>query len=204
MRVPVTIANRWRGNPSLAVPVQPWRPASCVLAVLAVAALAPGCGTTSLSQSIGVAVGATAHAEPPVEIYSRIAKGALNCWFGPQGSLKRTHIFHADVSPPSAGGDAEIVIHERDTAAQSPRSIRFYRISIMRAGEGSTVRIENLRFPEVVAKDLVADVVRWAGGSSECSVMGAGGWNAKPQTAAEAAAAQAAMAKKKQPVKKKQ
>ncbi|MFM9940414.1 MAG: hypothetical protein ACKVP7_13065 [Hyphomicrobiaceae bacterium] len=163
-----------------------------------------GCGTTSLSQSLGVAVGATAHPEPPVEIYSRIAKGALNCWFGPQGSLKRTHVFHADVSPPSAGGAAEIVIHERDMAAASPRSLRFYRISITPAGEGSTVQIENLRFPEAVAKDLVADVVRWAGGGTECSVIGVGGWNAKPQTAAEIAAAQAEAAKTvKQKVKKK-
>lgn len=163
--------------------------------------LAGGCGTTSLSQSLGVAVGATAHAEPPVEIYSRIARGANTCWFGPNGSLKRTHIFHADVAPPSAGGEAEIVIHERDTTAQSPRSLRFYRISIKRAGDGSTVEIENLRFPATVAKDLVADVVRWAGGNHACGVIGVGGWDAKSSNEPQAAAATPQA--KKQPVKKK-
>lgn len=156
---------------------------------------AAGCGATSLSQSLGVAVGATAHAEPPVEIYSRIARGALNCWFGPTGSLKRTHVFHADVAPPAAGGEAEIVIHERDTTAQSPRSLRFYRISIKRAGEGSTVTIENLRFPEAVAKDLVADVVRWSGGNQACGVIGVGGWAPKAASEPEPVAATAAKSK---------
>lgn len=140
-----------------------------------------GCGTTSLQQTLGATMGATSHAEPPVEIYSRIARGANLCWFGPLGSLKKTHIFHADAAPPAAGGEAEIILHERDANAQSPRSLRWFRISVIKAGEGSTVQVENLRFPEPVARDLTADVVRWAAGTIECSAVGTGGWAPKPE-----------------------
>jgi hypothetical protein len=164
--------------------------------VLAVAVAA--CGGSPLPATFGIAVGATVHPEPPIEIYSRIASGALKCWFGPAGSLKKTHVFHAEVAPPSAGGEAEIVIHERDKAATSPRSLRSYQISVTRSGDGSAVRFENLRFPEAVAKDLGADVVRWAAGGSDCSVVGVGGWApAPPPTTASTKAA-------KTPVKKKQ
>ena len=147
--------------------------------------MAAGCGTTSLQQTLGAAMGSVSHSEPPVEIYSRIARGALSCWFGPQGSLKKTHVFHADAAPPSAGGEAEIILHERDTGAQSPRSLRWFRINVVKAGEGSTVQVENLRFPEPAAREMTADVVRWAGGNFDCSVMGVGGWGAKPSAGQE-------------------
>ncbi len=122
----------------------------------------------------------TERVEPPVEIYSRIARGALRCWFGTQGSLKKTHVFHADVAPPSAGGGAEIAIYERDLSGQSPRSIRAFRITIARSGDGSNIQPENFRMPETVARDMSADVGRWAMGTDECSVIGLGGWTAQP------------------------
>lgn len=182
---------RWRGLS---------RPCGVALAgfTVATALTLSGCSESPklLTQSLGAAVGASAHPEPPVEIYSRVAGGALKCWFGAQGSLKKTHIFHADAAPPSAGGEAEIVIHERDTTAQSPRSLRYYRINIQRSGDGSTVKIENLRFPEAVAKDMAGDVFRWAGGNADCSVVGIGGWGAKPGNAIEASAAAPAPKKK--------
>jgi hypothetical protein len=131
-----------------------------------------GCGTTSLQATLGVAVGATVHSEGTIEIYSRIARGALSCWFGPNSRLKKTHIFNADAAPPSAGGAAEIVIHERDGGAPSPRSLRSYRILITASGEGSHVAIENLKFPEPMATELKTDVVRWAGGTHECGSIG--------------------------------
>ncbi len=156
------------------------RPVRLLATAFGAALAVTGCGTTSLQQTLGAAMGSVSHAEPPVEIYSRIARGALSCWFGPQGSLKKTHIFHADAAPPSAGGEAEIILHERDAGAQSPRSLRWFRITVIKAGEGSTVQVENLRFPEPVAREMTADVVRWAGGTYDCSVMGVGGWGAKP------------------------
>ena len=46
-----------------------------------------------------------------VEVYTRIARGAMGCWFAPAGPLKKTHVFYADVEPAAAGRGAEIVIH---------------------------------------------------------------------------------------------
>ena len=43
------------------------------------------------------------------EIYSRIATGAMGCWFGASGPLKKDYIYHADADAPSRGGKAEIV-----------------------------------------------------------------------------------------------
>lgn len=130
------------------------------------AALA-GCGTTSLPATLGSAPSST-HAEPPVEIYSRIARGALSCWFGAQGGLKKSHIFHADVAPDSAGGAAEIIVHERDDTAENPRSYRAFRVAITPAAGGSEVSAQNLRMPADVGREMGTDVIRWARGKPEC------------------------------------
>jgi hypothetical protein len=155
-----------------------------------VAIVAGGCGgnleTIVSTASLGLASSASVHSEPPVEIYSRVARGALACWFGPSGSLKKSHVFHADVAPEAKGGTAEIVLHVKDGAAESPRSLRAYRVVIERTGEGSRMISENLRLPEAVAKDMQADLKRWASGTTGCTVVGTGGWNAAPAPPAEA------------------
>ena len=142
----------------------------------------------------------TERVEPPVEIYSRIARGALRCWFGMQGSLKKTHVFHADVSSQTTGGGAEIAIYERDKTGQAPRSIRAFRISIAASGNGSHVQPENFRMPENVARDMAADVGRWTQGQDDCSVVGLGGWTA--EKAKDEAPAEPAATKAKAPAKR--
>ena len=37
----------------------------------------------------------------PTEIYTLVAGGALRCWFGADGPLKATHVFHAEAAPPA-------------------------------------------------------------------------------------------------------
>ena len=151
----------------------------CILASMAPAIGIAGCGSAPLPTLSGLGGVTTEHAEPPVEIYSLIARGALRCWFGTQGSLKKSHVFHADVAPDSTGGGAEIAIYERDKSGQA-RSIRAMRITIARSGGGSNVQLENFRMPDTVAADMVADVNRWVLGQQGCSVIGLGGWAAEP------------------------
>ncbi len=119
------------------------------------------------------------HAEPPIEIYSRVARGALRCWFGAEGSLKKAYVFHADVAPPSGGSGAEIAIYERDSTGQTPRSIRAFRITIAPTGGGSSLQSENFRMAPEVARDMSADLGRWLMGQRNCSVVGIGGWKAE-------------------------
>ena len=137
-----------------------------------------GCSSTALeTASLTLVSDSSVHSDKPVELYSKIARGALGCWFGSQGSLKKTHVFHADVAPETSGGNVEIVLHERDDAAASPRSLRTYRVTVTHSGEGSRMLVENLKMPEPVAKDMRTDLARWATGNYACSVVGAGGWN---------------------------
>lgn len=171
----------------------------CHAVVAVVGLMLAGCGIKALPESVGAAVGSTVHPEPPVEIYTRVARGALTCWFGAQGSLKATHVFHAEVAPPSAGGEAEISIQQRDRQAANPRSLRAYRISITRAGEGAHLTAENVRMPEAVAKDMAADIVRWARGDGQCSVVGTGGWAAGPTHEPPPVAAKTAIKGRKKP-----
>jgi hypothetical protein len=143
--------------------------------------------------------------DPPVDVYARIARGALKCWFGPEGSLKKTHVFHAKVDPPSMGHAAEIAVHTR-TEGSSHGVLRAFGISITPSGTGSVVEAKNYRFSEAEANLMTADVGRWTAGKDDCSVVGTGGWNAaapsadagsaKPDTAPAVPAASPAILKK--------
>lgn len=135
------------------------------------AAAAAGCSTVNLQSAlVAGGTGTTVHAEGPVETYSRIARGALGCWFRSDGSFKKSHIFHADVE--SNATAAEIVIHERDPSAPSPRSLRAMRITITPSGQGSQVTVENLKFPEPVGREMMEEIARWADDQPSCKSPG--------------------------------
>ncbi len=169
-----------------------------------IATLASGCGSNSLTlpttmaptlnlpattASLGADLLAAApHPEPPAEIYSRIARGALKCWFGPEGSLKQSHVFHAKVDPPSAGGLAEIAVHTRDPGGSSHGVLRAFAVSITPTDAGSLVDAQSLRFPEDQGKAMREDVSRWAAGKEGCSMVGTGGWGPAPTSPPEATA----------------
>jgi hypothetical protein len=104
----------------------------------------------------------------PTEVYARVARGAMACWFGTDGPLKANYIYHAEAEPPSQGGKAEIVIHEIDRTSENPRGLRAYRIAIVPSGEVSSLAIENLKLPEPLASSMEKDVHRWAAGGIGC------------------------------------
>lgn len=116
--------------------------------------------------------GATLYDEPPTEMYVRIARGANTCWFGRDGTLKATHILHADLDPPHKGGGAEIIIFERDPNAETgsnPRALRSLRILISRTDARTQVDAQPLRVTLELGIKLVDDVHRWAGGNMSCA-----------------------------------
>lgn len=103
------------------------------------------------------------------EIYSRIARGAVQCWFGASGPFKKDYVYHAEADAPSRGGKAEITMHVRDPSQPNPRGPKAYRIKIEPVGETALVNAENLRLPEPTALALNADVGRWAKGEIGCT-----------------------------------
>jgi hypothetical protein len=114
------------------------------------------------------------------DVYMRIARGVLTCWFGAAGPLKATHIYHAEAEPASKGGKSEIEIFQKDPTAQDPRSLRAYRITIVPSGSTAKVETENLKVAEPLASRLNADVMRWSsaeGGCGDGPVTG--GWSAE-------------------------
>lgn len=115
------------------------------------------------------------------ELYTRIARGAVACWFGTSGPLKSKYLYHAEADSPANGGRAEIVIHEKDLNAQQPRGVRAFRIGITPTGETAELAVEPFKLPEPLSKALTEDVYRWASGEVDCA-------NADPKSAWSAVA----------------
>jgi hypothetical protein len=109
--------------------------------------------------------------QSPTEIYVRIARGANACWFGRDGPLKATHILFANAEPPDKGGNAEIVIFERDpnAAPENQRALRALKVAIARTDQRTQVTVQPLKLTVALAAQLPADVQRWAGGDPSCT-----------------------------------
>jgi hypothetical protein len=116
----------------------------------------------------------------PTEVYSLVARGALGCWFAANGPLKVTHVFHADAAPPSRGGRAEIVLHERDAALSDQRGARAFDVAFVGDGAGVRVGIAVIKIAPALAELMVRDVEVWAKGGAGCQVRALGA----PQAAA--------------------
>jgi len=118
----------------------------------------------------------------PTEVYTRIARGVLTCWFGADGPLKSKYIYHAEAEPVSRGANSQIKIMTRDKEADDPRALRAYRVGISPSQGNTRVEIENFRLPEDLALRLKQDVERWSaveeGGCGETPVTA--GWAADP------------------------
>jgi hypothetical protein len=112
----------------------------------------------------------------PTDVYARVARGAMACWFGSAGPLKANYIYHAEAAPASQGGKSEIVIHERDRQSENPRGLRAFRVAIAPKGETATVDIEILKLPDPLARSMEKDVRRWAAGAIGCA-DGKGQWS---------------------------
>ena len=136
------------------------------------------------------------------EVYSRVASGAMSCWFGAAGPLKKDYIYHAEADAPSRGGKSEITIHVRDPAQPNPRGAKAYRINIEPAGETASLATENLKMPDAYANAMTSDVGRWSKGDQGCagaSTAAAAGW--APQTPLPAAPAKKVVASAKKKTK---
>ena len=110
------------------------------------------------------------------EIYSRIARGANACWFGPKGRIGATHLLHADVAPSMNGGGVEIVVHERAVDQPKPWGYKSFRVVLTESagldgtpgGGGTSIAVENARFPDAEAARMRAEVYQWASGVEGC------------------------------------
>ena len=161
-----------------------------LLLALAAATNVCGCGSVTLPSLAGASAVPNATAEPvrhnppanafetafmapgtPTAIYALVARGALNCWLGAAGPLHATHVFSAAAAPPSQGGAAEIVLHERDASFRDQRGPRALRISFEQAQGAVRVGISNLRIGVALAQAMARDASDWAKGGSGCEAQ---------------------------------
>jgi hypothetical protein len=148
-----------------------------------------GSALKTLTKSLGPGtMPVVTSADAPIEVYARVARGALKCWFGPEGSLKKTHVFHAKADSPTDGTPIEIAVHTREEGT-SHGVLRAFAITITPSGSGSLVESKNIRFPAPQGDLMIEDVGRWTSGKDDCSVVGTGGWNAAAPPADRPAAA---------------
>ncbi len=168
-----------------------------VVSTLCAAALASACAGGGLQvQPLDVpttpSVGALPEASTKVavdqpvgsatELYSRIARGAMSCWFATGGPLKKDYIYHATADAPSRGGKAEIVIYTRDPTQPNPRGARAYLVDLEPTGESTaTIKTENLKMSEAFSASMTDDVGRWAKGDQGCAgASTTAGWAPAP------------------------
>lgn len=138
-------------------------------ALSAIPAAAKSLVPTAIKQPVGSAT----------EVYTRVARGALTCWLGPYGSLKKTHLFQAEAQPRSEGGAAQIAIHERIQGSPNQPGRKVFKIDIAPVGEKASVTAENLGLPQKQGDAMRADVERWAAADEGCLAKPiADGWNA--------------------------
>lgn len=109
----------------------------------------------------------------PTEVYALVARGALGCWLGANGPLKATHVFHADAAPPSQGGAAEIVLHERDETLRDRRGARAMGIKFTGDASGVRVGVSVIKIAPPLAELMVRDVEVWARRGEGCLSAGA-------------------------------
>jgi hypothetical protein len=139
----------------------------------------------SISEAIPAAMGQPVGSA--TDIYARIAQGAMGCWFGANGPLKKDYIFHASADAPSRGGKAQIVIHQRDPTQPNPRGAKAYQINIDPTGESSaTIKTENLKMTDAFATAMTGDVGRWSKSDQGCAENSTVvGWVPAPPAPAE-------------------
>lgn len=197
------------------------RQSAVILAVIALGVWGGGCSSGGESPSwtmpdapkfptLDSVAALTAPAEEPpkgsaTELYTKVARGAVGCWFAAAGPLKKDYIYHAEADAPSRGGKAEITIHNRDLSQPNPRGPKAYLIKIDPKDEANaTIATENLKMPEPMAEIMAADVNRWTRGDTGCAATAAAaGWSPQAPLPAPTAVKPAVVKAKSSTVKKK-
>jgi hypothetical protein len=121
------------------------------------------------SHSAPIATATTVSGEP-VAIYTLVARGIHACWFGAAGPLRNTHVFRAEAQSQTKGGEAEIIIHERDLAQADQRGQQAIRISFENAAGLVRVAITVMKVPPGYGEPLARDVAVWAKGQAGCAL----------------------------------
>jgi hypothetical protein len=138
----------------------------------------PSLKTSALSTLVTSSHSSTVPLEP-IEVYQRIAGRAAKCWFGPDGPLRHSHIFHAIVQSPADGGVVEIGIHKRTSKPKSPWGAKVYAI-VLKGTTSTDISFQNFGMDLKTRTGMKNDALAWANGKPACTQ------NVAPQPAPQA------------------
>ncbi len=130
---------------------------------------AAGSSAADSTQSVPIATATTVSGEP-IAIYTLVARGIHACWFGAGGPLRNTHVFRAEAQSQTKGGEAEIIIHERDMAQADQRGQQAVRISFQNAAGLVRVGVAIMKVPPGYGEPMARDVGAWAKGQTGCEL----------------------------------
>lgn len=126
----------------------------------------------ALPASMAITAHSSNHTESTHEIYSRVARGAKTCWFGPGKPLVKGYVFDGESASDADGGAAEVAVHVRTPDQPNPRGGKVFIAGITKVADGSKIEMESRRIPDALAEQMRADVARWAKtGSVECGAL---------------------------------
>lgn len=126
----------------------------------------------AIPSSIAVTAHSSNHSESTHEIYSRVARGAKTCWFGPGKPLVKGYAFDGESASEADGGAAEVAVHVRTPDQPNPRGGKVFVVGITKVADGSKLEMESRRIPDTLAEQMRADVAKWAKtGSVECGAL---------------------------------
>ncbi len=103
------------------------------------------------------------------DVYTRIAQGTRSCWFGADGALKTTHVFHAELAPISKGEIAEITVHEFHPDADARWGKRVFLVTLHPADGQTAIAVENISMPDPIGSQMRTDVFQWSQGGTGCT-----------------------------------
>lgn len=126
----------------------------------------------TLPAAVAITGHSSSHTESTHEVYSRVARGAKTCWFGPGKPLVKGYVFDGEAASDADGGAAEVSVHVRTPDQPNPRGGKVFIVGIAKVADGAKLEMESRRIPDVMAEQMRADVARWAkSGSVECGPL---------------------------------
>lgn len=167
----------------------------CVAAAVFAGLAAAGCAGWAPSLEVGAFANSRPVAGSSADIYTRVARGALACWFGANGALKNGYFYHSEAEPPSRGGASRIVVRVKEGMGPSVKGVRAFSVAIRPNGESAEIEVVNHKLSETLGAELKGDVDRWTAGEVGCRDISRGAdWT--PQDPDEAGAASPGTSKK--------
>lgn len=135
---------------------------------LSLAAAVCGCAGQLPPLQTGALAGVNSSvALAPLDVYFRIAEQSAICWFGPEGRLTPSHIYHASAPSPSTSGSIEIALHRRTSDPKKPWGPRAFVIQLS-GSDITSIEFKNISLPLSEDSTVRSETLAWASGRADC------------------------------------